>query len=243
MPVNSRISAESEVIMGDARLNCLSMSRAIVLPMAAMLAWIAAAPCGAARIYNLVNYSADQDGHSLSGTITTTDDAPLDSLLETAEILDWQWRVAGANAFSASRDDFLTDGTAATGIRISETAIELSLATPESPEIAELQLARSISVAPRGAFGHVLHWHTQYDGTQDLLNIYSARSLHGDAIQGYWSGEPASIGPNTWIIATAVPEPSTLALAAFSILTARSKSRRPAKAINHLRCPHPRRAG
>jgi hypothetical protein len=170
--------------------------------------------CDAARVYQFVDYPADQEGYSLTGTITTTDDAPLDSILDAAEILDWQWSITGPYPFSASRADFLTDHTAATGVRISQTAIELLLATVDRPQLSQLQLSRQTSLTPRGSLGHTLSWGTRYDAMSGHFNFYSARSLHGDAIQGYWGTQPTSLGSSTWAIAVAIPEPGTLGTAA-----------------------------
>jgi hypothetical protein len=183
-----------------------------------ILLWGAAVRCDAARVYQFVDYPADQEAYSLTGTITTTDDAPLDSILDTAEILDWQWSITGPYPFSASQADFLTDHTAATGVRISQTAIELPLATVDRPQPAQLKLSRQTSLAPRGSLGHALSWGTRYHAMSGQFTFYSARSLHGDAIQGYWGTQPTSIGPSIWPIAIAIPEPATLVTAAVGAL-------------------------
>src|SRR5262245_31502657 len=81
----------------------LAFSRLIVV--AAM--WAGAGPCHAARVYQVVNYPLEQFGHTINGTITTTDDAPLDSILQATEILDWQWSITGPHAFSAMRNEFV----------------------------------------------------------------------------------------------------------------------------------------
>jgi hypothetical protein len=191
------------------------------LPVAMLVVVVVATPCNAARVYQLVNYPTDQAMHSLSGTITTTDEAPLDSILETAEILDWQWSITGANTTIASRNDFLTDRTMASGIRISPTAIELPLGTPDNPLLRELVLSRETSLAPRGAYRHTLSWGSRWlIDTQEQFNRYSASSMQGDAIQGYWNTSGASLGPDSWVIARAVPEPATLIVGVLAILAA-----------------------
>ena len=53
-------------------------------------------PASAARIYNIVDYPDLQNGHTVTGTITTSDGAPDDGLLDIAEILDWEWEVRDA---------------------------------------------------------------------------------------------------------------------------------------------------
>ena len=68
------------------------------LPIAAFtFCVLLSTPCQAFRIYRFVNYPLIQEGHTLDGTITVTDDAPVDSFLDTDEILDREWTVAGPN--------------------------------------------------------------------------------------------------------------------------------------------------
>jgi hypothetical protein len=150
----------------------------------AVVASIAASPCIAARVYQLVDYPADQDGNSLSGTITTTDSAPLDSILDTAEILEWQWSITGPIPVVASSSDFDFDDSEATRVRITNSSIELPLATTVDRETAYLGLARR-SPVPRGAVGHRITWSTRYDSMTGPQTTYSASTMHGDVLRGY----------------------------------------------------------
>jgi hypothetical protein len=193
--------------------------------IAALLAFAIALPCSAARVYQLVNYPPDQDGYSLAGTITTTDQAPLDSILDVAEILDWQWSAAGPIPVVASRNDHVLDETVASGLRITNSTIELPLATPAHPQLAQLRLAKSASV-PRGSVGHRLIWSTRYDAVAGTTTSFSASTAHGDVLRGYWFGPSTGAGPTSWLIATAVPEPSGLGTVALSVAAVALVTRR-----------------
>lgn len=183
-------------------------------------ALICAAPCQAGRVYRLVDYPANQNGHFLKGTITTTDDAPSDSLLGLAEILSWQWNISGANTFAASSQDFLNDSSLVMGVQISNDAISIVPATIDNPFPGRvLQLSRETLSPRRGSLSHRLSWDTIY--VLGDTNIYSASRLVGDAIQSFWSDTVDVDSDATWLIAIAVPEPATGLLLTTCVLLRR----------------------
>ncbi|MCA9239635.1 MAG: hypothetical protein KDA37_05525, partial [Planctomycetales bacterium] len=80
---------------------------------------LAAASAHAERIYRLVDYPDLQNGHTLSGTITTTDDAPDDGLLHAGEIVAWEWSSTGPSVGVIYADHKLDPAVSALDISIS----------------------------------------------------------------------------------------------------------------------------
>ena len=191
-------------------------------------AWLVPITSYAERIYHFVDYPLLQAGHTLQGTITTTDDAPSDAILETEEILAWQWSVMGPNVrfsvmpgedtFTATHDGHTENGTVATGVSISPTAIELPLATSENSNLAELLLWR-FTPGGRGSFGYRLGWSTKFfDDGRGQHNHYRASNQRGDVINLFWAGSFSSSEDSNLLLAIAVPEPSTSALGYLALL-------------------------
>jgi hypothetical protein len=174
-----------------------------------LVAWLVAAPCHAARVYQFVDYPAFQNGYTLSGTITTTDTAPLDSILDTAEILNWQFDIAGKIPLSGSRYQFANDQTNAHGITISETRIEMPMAMQGSAGSNNLAIWEWSEV-PRGMAAYNLGWSTRYDADRGTLFSYQASSFQSDFGNSRWYNDLAIPDSPPWLIAIAVPEASTL---------------------------------
>ena len=164
----------------------------------------------AARIYSLVNYPDLQNGHTLKGTITTTDDAPEDGLLDVAEILDWEWEV---------RDDVLEiiaigqmDPTFPHSSSLTEVVgIEIDLQgiffSHELGQIFKLQI--NTNVDSRGYNTRRLAW---LSGFPDFSSLYALSGITGgDILTGAWVTELPD-NQRRWQIATSVPEPSGLIL-------------------------------
>ena len=168
-------------------------------------------PAHAARIYELVNYPDLQNGHTLTGTITTTDNAPDDGLLALEEILDWQWSVSGANSFLAQKSDFFSEESGTTGVSISDRSISINLQTSNR---AMLRLNRSDISGdfPQEINGHDLTW-IKDDPAQTVTGTrYGAWSSQGGELTDFWLGVGLSDKNSIWEIAIAIPEPTTTAL-------------------------------
>jgi hypothetical protein len=164
----------------------------------------------------MVNYPAFQSGFVLEGTITTTDDAPADSLLATEEILAWEYRATHSAAsfpgrlFTSDDTIYVNNTTAAIGVRITDSSIELPLATAEHPEYVGLVLGRQ-GFLPRGLFGSNMIWQSQVSPPAGF-GPYRTERYEGDIGLALWSTDPTgTTGPN-WLIATIVPEPGSGAL-------------------------------
>jgi hypothetical protein len=172
----------------------------------------------AARIYSLVNYPDLQNGHTLSGTITTTDDAPDDGLLDLAEILDWEWSVTGPNDFAAQFAPPAphTSTTIVRNIAISPKSIEMA-SIPD----ANLRLASTSGPTGRGMNAYRLNWFTSLEdaSNEQLLRTVASGVEQGDFARRFWSDNFTSPVENSIVIARLVPEPSTLLLITVSMFS------------------------
>jgi hypothetical protein len=148
--------------------------------------------------YDIVNYPADQNGATLSGTITT--DGTIGSLAAT-DVLSWSWTItpAGGSSFTTSSAD-LNATAELRGVSASSTEIMLPNTIPGQPENFFALLSN------KGGFNNDL----EYDHETNA-NIYLGT---GGGTQFWANQNPVLNGGDTWIIATtsAVPEPSTLTL-------------------------------
>jgi hypothetical protein len=174
-------------------------------------------PCHADRVYQLVDYPANQNGHTLSGTITTTDDAPNDSLLDLSEILSWQWSITGPNTFAANSTEFLDNTSLALGVQITTQAISLPVANFGDPGPFRLELSRRTSLGSRGQLSHSLAWQSVNTPSAGTTNFSSANRQSGDAVQSFWFGSATFPSSSSWVVAVAIPEPMTILLFAGAI--------------------------
>ena len=161
----------------------------------------------AARIYSLVDYPDLQNGHTLTGTITVTDDAPDDGLLSLPEIVDWHWLVTGPNTpthatFDQARYDpgAATPSTAVDGILITQSAIELPVGV--DAEVALWQTVRE----GRGA-RIILQWGNAIGSAEGQYLTHYFAGYMTDVPHAYWSGSFDRSVVGTWTIARAIPEP------------------------------------
>ncbi len=161
------------------------------------------------RVYQLVDYPAVQNGYSLSGSITTTDDAPADGKLALNEVIDWQYHIRGPVNLSATLGpnpifpSFPT--TDIENISISSQAIEL-------PLVVESQIVSYFSPIDffdgDAGWNYVaLVWKTGLDdervsGTRVTTEAFTSEDP-------LWSVE-INVGSSPWVIATYVPEPASI---------------------------------
>ena len=169
----------------------------------------------AARIYRLVDYPDLQNGHTLSGTITTTDDAPDDGLLDLAEILDWEWEVSdGLEITTGQMHPVELDSqsfTETVGIEIDSQGIYFP---HELGNRLKLQILTNLD--SRGSNDWRLGW---FNGNASPPSVYVFGGIvEGDiGIQSWGSDLPND--QDRWLIATIVPEPSAVPLAAMLLAT------------------------
>lgn len=158
----------------------------------------------ASLIYSFEDYANFQNGHTLSGTITTTDSAPDDGLLVSAEILDWSFSVIGPNGFSASKNANSPPEVFGE-VGISATQITIGF-PPNEPEANELNFQTGL-----GQFPQLRYLQINDPFGAGVIEQYEA-GLSGSA----WQTFPNALGGNPWVVATAavtaapLPEPSSL---------------------------------
>lgn len=174
--------------------------------IAAILFLVACAPLSSVAhadlVYDFYNHPLDQNGHSLSGTITTTDTAHADGSLTAGEVISWSWSTSGSNPISGSSSD-LNSSTLINGwVSISPT--EITLAQPNIMSQEQYGLVLS------GSAGRLI-WVRDEDGFGGFTELFEA--------QGSWqSYSPGMSNTDPWLVATVstVPEPSSgLALLAL----------------------------
>ena len=161
-----------------------------------------------ARTYELQNYPTEQGGHTLSGFVTTTDDAADDGLLMVDEIVDWEFSVAGPNSFSDSFSDAALPGIVGDVVI---TAEEITLAfPPNDPGFNAFELVSNGRSRPGLSYLRVNE--PLVAGTFDQYT----GSVSGT--EQAWQTFPSELGgTNPWVIAIAIPEPSSIQLAIFSL--------------------------
>ena len=158
---------------------------------------IASGSSRADLIYTFSNHLSDQSGHTLFGTIRTTDTAPNDGSLLANEILGWSFTMTGPNATSASSTDQSSYTIVNGDVSISATEITLAAPNVMSSDIYSLIIGSGT--------GRVV-WYREDDfgATNDL---YEAT--------GAWSTPfPSMSNTDPWQIATlqVVPEPSSFSI-------------------------------
>ncbi|MGC1718172.1 MAG: PEP-CTERM sorting domain-containing protein [Isosphaeraceae bacterium] len=147
--------------------------------------------------YDIVNYPADQNGWTLSGTITT--DGKIGDLAAT-DILSWSYTITTEQqgvpiAYTVESSE---EGTSVGTSGLEATNTELTLPNGEAI----------------GFFGEVMLGYQRFPGPFGIA--YVGYLNEGGLPELLWSSTPTQLGvePGTWVIAS-VPEPSTLYLLGF----------------------------
>ncbi len=187
---------------------CIAEASPLILRTTLVIAAIATSLffvpiANAALIYDLADYPAHQNGHSLSGTITTTDTAPDDGQLMATEILAWEFEIIGPHGFGGALSD-PNSHTSGTGVMITPTEIIL----PYPP------------ITFFGVYGFTLRTD---DGTLDYVRAHDPfgvgffnwyRAYRHPEPDPWFADAPLmnNAPPNhetaPWVVATRVPEPS-----------------------------------
>ena len=194
----------------------MTMLRQLQAIAALLVLPLCAGTVDAARIYRLVDYLDLQNGHTVTGTITTTDEAPEDGLLETDEIVDWEWEVSDGAQVTVGlmhpTQPHSVSITESVGIGIDSEGIYFP---HELGNILRLQIATNLN--SRGSNMRRLAW---FDGSATPFSKYVFNGVtEGDILFRAW-GSDLPTEPARWLIAERVPEPSGLALACCVITCA-----------------------
>jgi len=153
-------------------------------------------------IYNIQNYPSDQNGHTLSGTITT--DGTIGTLT-ASNIVSWVVTFDGTDTFRSTDPGgkiayYLTDLVANSVNLTVGTGADLGLfVLPPNPS----NLTAGVQWSNSGPDSTVDYYSAQY--STPITNILWEDSMHNPP--------PSFGGTNPWVIgiaqSTAVPEPST----------------------------------
>jgi PEP-CTERM motif len=152
--------------------------------------------------YLIQNYLADQHGASLSGTITTDG---VNGNLADADILSWTWTITGSGEppVTVSSSDIGASAVLEGAVVASQSSITIALPTQVHSE----NFLLLIGAGPTSPF---LNYERGLIPTPN--NLYSASTFGTDV---WVNHNPVMGGTDPWVIAaaSAVPEPSSLALA------------------------------
>lgn len=171
-------------------------------------------------IYSIENHPSDQNGHSVSGLITTTDAAINDGYLVASEILGWEFAISGPTSTS------VLSTNAGSFLQLSgDVLISANEITLEQPGIMSGFLNR---IELGHSDGSRVIWHRD-EFFSSFTEIYQGFSQNNAA---WVNNSPSMSGTNPWLVATrlatdAVPEPSSLSLLGALtglVLIRRSKS-------------------
>ena len=160
--------------------------------LVALAACLTAAP-SLARTYSFVDYPADQNGHTLTGTIVT--DGTLGTL-SVSNFLDVDIQVDGPMPFTIEDAVIVDFIFTSTGIEASETEITVA-------DGGRLVLADNASV---GIGSKVIEYRRNastplYEGIPEAV----------DSPPSWSTTSPSMGGTDPWVIATFVPSPSAAA--------------------------------
>jgi PEP-CTERM motif len=179
--------------------------RQTLIGMASFLMLVAVPHVGNAGdiTYSIQNYLADQDGTTLSGTITT--DGMIGDLAES-DILSWSYTMTpptGAPVTASS--SFPQAGLELDGSVVA-SATSITIAVPSAGSYNALNFGSDIG--PGSSF--VEYYRGTTSGT-----YYRAGAT---GLGGWTTNDPAMGGTDPWVIAevSSVPEPSSLTLAGSS---------------------------
>ena len=189
-------------------------------------------PVFADSVYDFNNYPSEQDGGTLTGSITVLDTAADDGVLVEAEIVDWDFvatnpafpllsPIAGSSVAPvlgssvqvsniSIDDDFITIGTPSDGLDHRLSLIEFSGSDGDQ---GRLTWRRTPDL--EDYFVHVTEHCTPIADPTDPMAVCFA-----DFHLRLWQTSPASLGGDPWVIATKVPEPTTLILIVQAALLA-----------------------
>ena len=160
-------------------------------------------------IYDIQNYPSDQQGHTVTGTITT--DGIIGPLTE-ADIKSWTvtFDQGTRDAYTFSSTPLNAEVFVA-GVQATPTNMTMS-----APTSASSETRLSLEVVGGEAPSNDLQWARYLSSpTGEQLNLegsYSAHGKNGDRL--WYTGNPQVGGTDPWVLAvapaSAIPEPASL---------------------------------
>jgi len=156
--------------------------------------------------YNFVDYAADQAGHTLSGTITT--DGTI-GFLSSVNIASYSVSIAGPHPQSWTSGDVGVDVafSSADSIQAFADRLEFDASAPGGGSPRGFTISFNDPISP-GTLFRTLRYRSAFLAVAPIYEATNSVSPPSS-----WSTvSPTMNGTTDWVIATAVPEPSTLAL-------------------------------
>jgi hypothetical protein len=154
-------------------------------------------------VYAIENHASDQNGHTVSGLITTTDAAINDGWLLASEVLSWEFATSGPTSTSISSTDASALLQISGDVMISATSINLEQPLVMSGFLNRIEMSHSD--------GSRLIWHRdEFFG--EFTDIYQSFSQNNGA---WTNNSPIMSGTDPWLVATrvsSVPEPTSIAM-------------------------------
>ncbi len=163
--------------------------------------------------YNLVNYPTDQNGCTLSGAITTDGQT---GVLSPSDILSWSWTITGARVNENGIEYPLPPISAAgTSVPNADLYPWTLVATPSQillPRGGVLDV--SSFMTPNGNV-FLYYWNYPETYVSPAYFAYVFNPANTSEIYLWLTSNPAMGGNDPWVVASSVPEPSTLYLLVF----------------------------
>ena len=178
-----------------------SFYRVVVLTQI-ILTWAVICPCPAmAGSYSIANYPTDQNGHNISGTITT--DGTLGTLA-AKNIISWSVTI---DAITFTNTDPNAE-TLVSGTGLTATLTSITLAEAAIGEFNDLRF----DINNAGVTSPSIDWHRSPSAVPSVnTDFYGGSILQAET---WFTSNPSMGGTNPWLIAS-VPEPSTALLASI----------------------------
>ena len=138
------------------------------------------------------------------------DTAKDDSLLDRAEITAWDWTASkGGNVVTGSSTGVSPSVSECGNLQIDGINILL-------PPDSSLYLTNDIVPDPGFSFSQKIVWSRMDDMGMESIQYMAEKPTAGTS--PLWNSWPTTLGGNPWVIATVVPEPSSLNLLTIAIL-------------------------
>jgi hypothetical protein len=154
---------------------------------------------GGSVTYNIQNYSAEQDGWTLTGTITITSKTASGTITEDNLniITAWSWTISKGDESYTNKSTDKNANELSTG-SVTYTNTQILLPAAKDPGNALYLTGTPVRAK--------LTWRNIVDNT-----FYSAVYIKDENAPYAWASAPERLGGNPWVLA-AVPEPSALLL-------------------------------